>query len=366
MRQEEEFRIRQTVKATLDEYMPDYYRDLLIVCTDVERRLMELAREVSIEYLSKYYTDKGIEFVDSGVGRFRIGGQISVIDVHTRERSLHHVEISISCPGITNRNKYRTHSFSIDGGGQFNKASVTNCIDIDVPSDEIGEIFTSVFEYGYLWLNQYVRAFVANLQRGVVEHLYTHLRSILPEKYHYEVYLYIVNKKNGVYVMDQLMVDHAIRKAKSHGGFDGTSPLYKVADFSITTLDRNKLFSPKAHILDQSIVSELGKAKYVDSGFNISEEAIIQVGAMITQPLAREWDILLSAGYRPEIRSVVEPILESNRAEFRQIISSGHDRINRAVEKINMKSTVAQYNTKIAELTGTLIGSIVKVIIKQS
>lgn len=188
-------------------------------------------------------------------------------------------------------------------------------------SEHMAEVARIVVDAGYRWLTNFVRRAHDATQDPAADALYSYARTLLPEQVAKNVWLYSVANERGAYTLDSIAYESALATACQRELTVGASPIDLLVEFSTRRVEFERTFTSIALRENATIQRQFARAPYA-KWLQIAERAIYGSRGHAIQPLVREADHKLSAGYPPQLRREIEPALRRGVEEIRRIVSS--------------------------------------------
>lgn len=353
----EQIHISSLVRQELDDFVESVpHAPLPVICEQVEFHLAEISRRSILKILNEFSRKSGVRYFSSPSELFifdKTYYQLKISEHSTLPEVVVVTIKSVRKEGSKFIRKALMQKFN--SGGRYTEVRVsTDEIFLPIQASISGTV-VGVLEYGYRWLEEYVKIYLKSIRSETSIELYSHIRFILPEYYANRVWLYAIIEENGIYIPDLIAYQSALKLASERKYSFGQSPLELVADFSTRIVDFEKVFSKIAIAENRSILGNTVSAGYAGSGIEIAEQAVYQSGQFVIQPLVREGKTLLTAAYPSDVREHVEVILDREKEEFRRIVSARAASLRDTIETIQSKRILPRLKSKYFEYLGAFV-----------
>lgn len=216
---------------------------------------------------------------------------------------------------------------AFDSVGRYSSVQINTVHEFDRNLEILTESIKLVFETSYRWLLEFVREAVEKIQDETASSCNSVIRTLFGEKIAENIFLWKVSKDRGVYLVDQLTLRSALTRAKKRDGTTQLSPIEIISNFATTSTDLNKVAAKIAIQENKIIHGDFSVTDYSDTRHDQTETIIYQSRSFAAQPLVRDGEYLLIAGYPSELRQTVEMTLANEKDRFRDIISSGKKKV---------------------------------------
>lgn len=189
----------------------------------------------------------------------------------------------------------------------------------DAQRDTVGAIVKSVLETGYRLLGAQIENSIETIQKGPAHELYGHLRGLLPIELARAVKFNAIADSQGVYLLDREAFNSSVQTVEEQHFLTCRSALEVVTDVCTTLVPFDEMFSKTALSQNRSLDADLRQAKYAPRGTHLSEMALYGSDHAVVLPLSHEEKTSLVASYPADFRSLIEPVLCSDRHRFEQL-----------------------------------------------
>jgi hypothetical protein len=233
---------------------------------------------------------------------------------------------------------------ALDSLGRVTKIQLTTDATFTLHKGALAEVAKITLESGYLWLSEFIRKTLNSIQNAAANNLYSLLRRLFNEKTVENIYLWKVEDRKGVYVIDDLVQRAALNRAAQRDELNALSPVEAISNFSTTEIDIDLVISKQALAEDQVLEGDFVNQKYADTELDLAEIVIYRSKRFVTHPLVREGKILLLAAYPVELRERVELTLQRERQNFKRILELESLAIQRTTEAISQQGALASFD----------------------
>lgn len=353
--------IQQQILETLEtnyKITDRQFIDPIIVCEQLESFLPELIAPFLHKIIQEHFSSQNIRFLVSAYNVFVIDDQLYELSFGNLQTKFI-TSIVNKTPG---KKPARTRKFDlpIQGGGRYNEVQL-HCDTIFLPLHEfLLGIIKDTVETVYRWLEVEIETYLHFMQQGAVDDLYQYLRIILPSTLVDKIWLYAIIKQKGIYVLDLLARQSAIRTASERDQRLTISPLELSVIFQTTPVEFKETFTKAAVERDEPVGGDFTTPPYIATGIQLAEMEIYQDKYNVVQPLVREGEILLAAGYPQDLRDKVEQLLYSHRDDIRLRLQQKKTAYDRIVEFLGSKYKLVEgvgFLERIAGIAGKFFGS---------
>jgi len=236
--------------------------DVIGVCDLTEDRLSALALEAFVETLRLALAEVGrrvvttptdLLIVEQVAYRTRLAVDIAA------ESTLHMILEKVSLP---QQEDVLVEFLELDSLGRYLRVALHVPREFEDYIRDLATVVRVVYESGYRWLAEFVRASLRDLQSRSGEDLYSQIRLILPPKVAERVWLYVVADGQGIYVPCETNREMLFSLASDRVLPRNETPLRVVSAFCTEVLEYAGLFAKIAIEQDRTIESDLANPDY--------------------------------------------------------------------------------------------------------
>lgn len=259
------------------------------------------------------------------------------------------------------RPRYRQVQVALRGIGRFKRISLYLPVGLKIDRDSFEALANSVFETGYVWLDQATRRVVRRTEAAVADILYSYLRALVPHPDVTDsVWFGAVSKGHAYYVLDEVTVASAISAIHEQESVLGKSPARLVSELLTRILPYELIHAKRAVIGGQCIDVDLRTSRYseTESIFLSAEISIFGSPSISVFPVVRDGESYLIAAFPTRFKATLKPVLEQHRQEFENRFRSSTKPLRRIFTQLQFQRRSVPY-IQIGELLGGLLRGLV-------
>lgn len=324
------------------------------VCLEVEGVLQDLAASAIVEELWGLAKDRGVRLEYGGYPeRTFLYGQLEYEILFSPDptgQPILHVSV---CCATRDKREFREQKIEcedINGTGTYGETWVHVEAVFNSRKEGIAEVVSTVFESGYRWLQEHMMGFLREHQSQTSTALYKLVRQIFPESTAGHVWLYAVVGKKGSNAEVVALADDVARWGALH-----LSSIQDVVKLFTARIPLIHTFSQSALTQGSTLEYDFTAAPYKAYGVHRSERVVYQSPRLAVQPLIREGNILMTAGYPAVLRPLVEPRLEAEQEEIRRSTIQSFSSLEKVVQW--WQDNVGRPSLELAQVHGAFLGA---------
>lgn len=191
------------------------------------------------------------------------------------------------------------------------------------------ESIAATYKAGDEWLRVRVLEAFERAEAGSTGRLYAQLRAHLPESVHNNIFLFVVNSKEGRYLLDGTVARSILDRAKSDKR-DTRSPLRVLAALEDATVrkSRDEFLSEAALSQSTALRGCFGDVRYAEET-KTAEQIVIGSDRFVVQSLAKHGSVGLTVVYPASVEREVRPIAIGQRTQIERIVQQEFGEVSR-------------------------------------
>ena len=226
---------------------------------------------------------------------------------------------------------------------------------------DFAEVIAGCFTAAARSLGALVQEALARLGADLAQALHARVREVLPSEVAARVYLYFLADSESMYLADAVQIARAIEG--SAAAIDNSGPpLLALCEFYNRILAPDETAADEVLRQNATLTVELAKSRY-DLGFVLAEEVVFRTPTLLGQPLVREGEFRLIAGYPASLRAEypsIESALSSQRQRMAETMRHCASRFVRMRAALQSQSLFSG----IAGPLGTFSGAVIKELLR--
>lgn len=334
------------------DHLVEALKDDLIAKLDSQLNLKTVpdvirAAEYIEDYLLKYVRSALAKYSASIVSGSRYNPNTSEIEISGRiyevriregilDSSL--VEVALiqrqpTAPELTGGFK----GFQIPGHGRYQHANIWLPDEIEFNREWFSTITHAVFQTGYLWLEERMRAISSNPEISFAMNLYSYLRTVIGnDELLGRIWLMCCAEGKGFFLLQPYTAFGALTTVGPSAPATGYSAMRLVTEFLGTDIQDEKLFSTIAAREGVSKDFDLKEAKFKDDLPLVlrAEISIFEAESIHIYPITKSASEYLVAVIPTRLRENILPVLELHKDELARRFWESHDHLSKMYKLI--------------------------------
>lgn len=300
--------IAAQVRATISPFTTDDALPVTRVYPAIEHAVPELVAEAVEIRVAQTARAAHISYVEAPDGIFIVAGVPHQVNVaaHTTQFSTLVVTVAAISPGASTLVR-RSTSTIVQTIGRFQKIQLYTSGVLLPAKDHILAAAAVALRTAYECLLEYTAKRLATLRNQTASVMYAALRRNLAAELADNVWLYAFADGQGFYIPDDQARGVAAARLQRRRLTTTRSPGILLTDFVTHVLPLERTFSREAIKEGKPVTGVFAAAPYADEGVGVTEEAVYDARALITQPVARVNDAIVVAGYPISLASEIQP-----------------------------------------------------------
>lgn len=229
---------------------------------------------------------------------------------------------------------------------------------------DLGAWLEAIISQAANWQYSLLMRSLAEWQTEFAIQVYGVLRSLLVPEISRDVFLLIVVRERGQYILDPVARERVWDRIVQNARADALdSPLTLTSKFETHTRPLETLVAKDIVPQDSVAEVDLGTAPFARTGINPSNRAVFATDSIVVQALVGDADLWLEAIYPPTLRGVVETQLEAAKPSFRRAVHTYQKDMRKTIDAFARRTTHSGLREDLPTVLGEFWGALLREIL---